>query len=40
VDRDALLAALQATIRASRLRCVTLPLDVLRAALASLRALR
>ncbi len=34
VDRAALLAALQAEIRPSRLRCVTLPLDVLRAALA------
>lgn len=34
VDRQALLAALQADIRPSRLRCVTLPLDVLRAALA------
>ncbi|HEV8673439.1 MAG TPA: iron-sulfur cluster assembly scaffold protein [Methylomirabilota bacterium] len=33
VDRDALLAALQAEIRPSRLRCVTLPLDVLRTAL-------
>ena len=35
VDRDRLLAALQAEIRPSRLRCVTLPLDVFRAALAS-----
>jgi nitrogen fixation protein NifU and related proteins len=34
VDRDMLLRALQAAIRPSRLRCVTLPLDVLRAALA------
>ncbi len=34
VDRDTLLRALQAEIRSSRLRCVTLPLDVLRAALA------
>jgi nitrogen fixation NifU-like protein len=34
VDRDTLLRALQADIRPSRLRCVTLPLDVLRAALA------
>jgi nitrogen fixation NifU-like protein len=34
VDRDTLLRALRAEIRPSRLRCVTLPLDVLRAALA------
>jgi nitrogen fixation NifU-like protein len=34
VDRETLLRALQAEIRSSRLRCVTLPLDVLRAALA------
>ena len=34
VDRDRLLAALGAEIRSSRLRCVTLPLDVVRAALA------
>jgi len=34
VDRDTLLRALQAEIRPSRLRCVALPLDVLRAALA------
>ncbi|MBI3457373.1 MAG: iron-sulfur cluster assembly scaffold protein [Candidatus Rokubacteria bacterium] len=33
VERDTLLAALRADIRPSRLRCVTLPLDVLRAAL-------
>jgi nitrogen fixation NifU-like protein len=38
VDRQALLAALQADIRPSRLRCVTLPLDVLRAALAGAAA--
>jgi len=37
VDRDALVGALQAEIRPSRLRCVTLPLDVFRAALARLR---
>src|SRR5574342_1217185 len=37
VDRAALLAALQAEIRPSRLRCVTLPLDVLHAALAEAR---
>jgi nitrogen fixation NifU-like protein len=36
VEREALLAALQADIRPARLRCVTLPLDVLRAALCSL----
>ncbi len=36
VDRDALLRALQAEIRPSRLRCVTLPLEVLRGALAGL----
>ncbi len=35
LDRQTLLAALQADIRPSRLRCVTLPLDVLRGALAS-----
>lgn len=34
VDRDALLAALQAPVRPSRLACVTLPLTVLRGALA------
>jgi nitrogen fixation NifU-like protein len=34
VDRDRLLEALGTAIRPSRLRCVTLPLDVLRAALA------
>ena len=34
IDRDTLVAALQANIRASRLRCVTLPLDVFRTALA------
>lgn len=33
VERDTLLAALRADIRPSRLRCVTLPLDVLRGAL-------
>ncbi len=38
VDRPALLAALQAEIRPTRLRCVTLPLDVLRAALAGAAA--
>jgi len=37
VDRERLLAALQADIRPSRLRCVTLPLDVLRGALAALK---
>jgi len=37
VDRQALLTALQAEIRPSRLRCVTLPLDVFRAALAGAR---
>ena len=37
VDREALLGALQAEIRPLRIRCVTLPLDVFRAALASLR---
>ncbi|MBI2469430.1 MAG: iron-sulfur cluster assembly scaffold protein [Candidatus Rokubacteria bacterium] len=37
VDRERLLAALQAEIRPSRLRCVTLPLDVLRGALAALK---
>lgn len=36
VDRARLLAALGAEIRPSRLRCVTLPLDVLRGALAAL----
>ena len=40
VDRETLLAALQANIRPSRLRCVTLPLDVFRAALAVLRVPR
>jgi nitrogen fixation NifU-like protein len=35
VDRDALLAALRADIRPSRLGCVTLPLDVLRTALSA-----
>jgi nitrogen fixation NifU-like protein len=40
VDRPALLAALQAEIRPTRLRCVTLPLDVLRAALAGTSAVR
>lgn len=40
VDQEALLAALQANIRPSRLRCVTLPLDVFRAALAALRVPR
>jgi nitrogen fixation NifU-like protein len=34
IDRPALLSALRAEIRPSRLRCVSLPLDVLRAALA------
>jgi nitrogen fixation NifU-like protein len=34
VDRDRLLEALGAEIRSSRQRCVTLPLDVFRAALA------
>jgi nitrogen fixation NifU-like protein len=34
VDRDRLLDALGTQIRPSRLRCVTLPLDVFRAALA------
>lgn len=34
VDRDRLLEALGAEIRPSRLRCVSLPLDVFRAALA------
>jgi nitrogen fixation NifU-like protein len=34
LDRDALLAALRAEIRPARLRCVTLPLDVFRGALA------
>jgi len=37
VDRDALLRALQAEIRPSRLRCVGLPVDVLRGALAAPR---
>jgi nitrogen fixation NifU-like protein len=37
VDRETLLHALQATIRPSRLRCVTLPLDVFRTALAEAR---
>jgi nitrogen fixation NifU-like protein len=36
VDRKALLGVLQAEIRPARLRCVTLPLDVLHAALADL----
>jgi nitrogen fixation NifU-like protein len=36
VDRERLLAALGTEIRPSRLRCVTLPLDVLRGALAAL----
>jgi len=40
VDRDALLRALGAEIRPSRLRCVTLPLDVFRTALAEAGALR
>lgn len=40
VDRDRLLAALGAEIRPSRLRCVTLPLDVFHAALAALEARR
>ena len=40
VDRDRLLAALQADIRPSRLRCVTLPLDVFRAALAGFEVAR
>lgn len=40
VDRQALLAALRADIRSSRLRCVTLPLDVLRGALAGAGATR
>ena len=35
VDRDVLLRALQAEIRPSRLRCVGLPVDVLRGALAA-----
>jgi nitrogen fixation NifU-like protein len=34
VDRETLLRALGAEIRPSRLRCVTLPLDVMRGALA------
>ncbi len=34
MDRGALLGALASEIRPSRLRCVTLPLDVFRAALA------
>jgi nitrogen fixation NifU-like protein len=34
VDRDTLMAALGAEIRPTRLRCVTLPLDILRTALA------
>jgi nitrogen fixation NifU-like protein len=34
VDRERLLGALETEIRPSRLRCVTLPLDVFRAALA------
>jgi nitrogen fixation NifU-like protein len=38
IDREALLAALQAEIRPSRLRCVTLPLDVFRTALAAVPA--
>jgi nitrogen fixation NifU-like protein len=38
VDRDRLVRALQADIRPSRLRCVTLPLDVLRTALRGLVA--
>lgn len=33
VDRETLLTALRAEVRRSRLRCVSLPLDVLRAAL-------
>lgn len=37
VDGERLVAALQAEIRPSRLRCVTLPLDVLRGALAALK---
>jgi len=36
IDRAALLEALHAEIRPSRLRCVTLPLDVLRGVLARL----
>lgn len=40
VDRNALLGALKATIRPSRLNCVTLPLNVFHAALAELGALR
>jgi nitrogen fixation NifU-like protein len=38
VDRARLLEALGAQIRSSRFRCVTLPLDVLRAALAGVPA--
>ncbi len=37
LDRDVLLAALQAEIRPSRLGCVTLPLSILRTALARLK---
>ena len=36
VGREALLAALRAEIRPTRLRCVTLPLDVFRTALAGI----
>jgi nitrogen fixation protein NifU and related proteins len=36
IEREAILAALGTTIRASRLGCVTLPVTVLRGALASL----
>jgi nitrogen fixation protein NifU and related proteins len=38
VDRETLLRALGAEIRPTRLRCVTLPLDVFRAALAAAAA--
>jgi hypothetical protein len=40
VDRDALVRALGAEIRRSRLGCVALPLDVFRAAVASARVPR
>ena len=40
VDQAALLRALGADIRPSRLRCVTLPLDVFRAAIATVGAAR